>query len=103
MSLWFVVYSLSLSVNHKQQTINHKPVKGMPFASIPQKHVMEKRVIGIVLTFLGIAGLIIGAINFMNGGAGTRNIKEIVIYFTLGAIFFFAGISLIRTTRDKPS
>ena len=75
----------------------------MLFASRTVKHVMEKRVIGIILTFLGIAGLILGAVNFMNGGAGTRNIKEIVIYFILGAIFFFAGISLIRTTHDKPS
>ena len=64
---------------------------------------MEKRVIGIILTFLGITGLILGAVNFMNGGGGARNVKEIVIFFTLGAIFFFAGISLIRTTRDRPS
>jgi uncharacterized membrane protein len=64
---------------------------------------MEKRVVGMILTFLGIAGLILGAVNFMNGGSNTRNVKEIVIYFALGAIFFFAGISLIRTTRDKPS
>ena len=64
---------------------------------------MEKRVIGIILTFLGITGLILGAINFMNGGSGTRNIKEILIYFSLGAIFFFAGIGLIRTTHDRPS
>ena len=64
---------------------------------------MEKRVIGILLTFLGIAGLILGAVQFMQSKAGVRHIKEIVIYFTLGAIFFFAGISLIRTTRDRPS
>ncbi len=61
---------------------------------------MEKRVIGIILTILGVVGLIVAAMNFMNGG-GTRDIKEIVIYGVLGAIFFFAGISLIRTTRDK--
>jgi hypothetical protein len=64
---------------------------------------MEKRVIGIILTLLGITGLILGAANFMNGGSGARNIKEILIYFTLGAIFFFAGIGLIRTTHDRPS
>ena len=67
------------------------------------KEKMEKRVIGIVLTFLGIAGLILGAVNFMQSGGGTRNVKEIIIYFILGAIFFFAGISLIRTTHDRPS
>ncbi len=64
---------------------------------------MEKRVIGIILTFLGIAGLILGAVNFMQSSGGMRNVKEIVIYFILGAIFFFAGISLIRTTHDRPS
>jgi len=64
---------------------------------------MEKRVIGIVLTFLGIAGLILGAVNFMQTHGGMKNVKEILIYFILGAIFFFAGISLIRTTHDRPS
>jgi uncharacterized membrane protein len=64
---------------------------------------MEKRVIGIILTFLGIAGLILGAVNFMQSGGGVRNVKEIVIYSVLGAVFFFAGVGLIRTTRDNPS
>ena len=64
---------------------------------------MEKRVIGIILTFFGIAGLILGAVNFMQSSGGMKNVKEIVIYFVLGAIFFFAGIGLIRTTRDRPS
>ena len=62
---------------------------------------MEKRVIGIILTFLGVAGLILAAVNFMNGGADSRNIKEIVIYGILGTIFFFAGIGLVRSTKDR--
>ena len=61
---------------------------------------MEKRVIGVILTILGIAGLILMGYNFMNG-AGAHNMKEIVLYGFLGAIFFFAGVSLIRTTKDK--
>ena len=64
---------------------------------------MEKRVLGIIFSLLGAAGLIIAAINFMNGGEGTRNVKSIVIYAILGAIFFFAGMGLIRNTKDKPS
>lgn len=64
---------------------------------------MEKRVIGMLLTFLGIAGLIMGAVNFMNSSGGTRSTKAIIIYFVLGAIFFFAGIGLIRNTKDRPS
>jgi uncharacterized membrane protein len=62
---------------------------------------MEKRVLGILLAILGIVGLILAAYNFMNGGANNHNIKQIIIYGVLGAIFFFAGIGLIRNTSDK--
>jgi hypothetical protein len=44
---------------------------------------MEKRVLGMILSILGIAGIIFGGI--------------------AGAIFFFAGIGLIRNTNDKAS
>ena len=63
---------------------------------------MEKRVIGIVLTLLGVVGLIMAAVNFMDGGGG-KNVKEIIIYSILGAIFFFAGIGLVRSTKDRPT
>ena len=66
-----------------------------------KQHNMEKRVLGIILSLLGIVGLIMAAVNFMGGGSGTKNIKEILIYGVLGAIFFFAGIGLIRNTKDK--
>ena len=62
---------------------------------------MEKRVLGIVLSLLGIAGLVYAGIQFMNGGEGTRNIKAIIFSGLLGAVFFFAGIGLIRNTKDK--
>jgi hypothetical protein len=62
---------------------------------------MEKRILGIILTILGIGGLIAAAYFFMNGGGNTHNVKSIVIYGVLGAIFFFAGIGLIQNTRDK--
>jgi hypothetical protein len=61
---------------------------------------MEKRILGIILTFLGVAGLIVAGVYFMNSH-GTKDIKGIVLYGLLGAIFFFAGISLIRNTKDK--
>ena len=64
---------------------------------------MEKRVLGIMLTILGSVGLIGAAIYFMNGGQGARNIKGIIIFAVLGAIFFSAGIGLIQNTRDKAS
>lgn len=62
---------------------------------------MEKRVLGIILTLFGIIGLIAAAYYFMNGGEGTRNIKGIIIYGILGAVFFAAGIGLIQNTKDK--
>lgn len=64
---------------------------------------MEKRILGIIFSLLGTAGLILAAISFINGSGATRNIKAIVIYAILGAIFFFAGIGLIKNTKDKPS
>jgi uncharacterized membrane protein len=62
---------------------------------------MEKRVLGIILSLLGIAGLIYAGVSFMNGGEGTRNIKAIIFTGVLGGIFFFAGIGLIKNTKDK--
>ena len=63
---------------------------------------MEKRILGIILSMVGVIGLIIAAMNFINAnGGGGRKIKEIAVYGILGAIFFFAGVSLIRNTQDK--
>lgn len=54
---------------------------------------------GIILTVLGIAGLIAAAINFANSKGGA-NVKLIVIYAILGGIFFFTGIGLLKNTKD---
>jgi uncharacterized membrane protein len=62
---------------------------------------MEKRVLGIILSLLGVIGLIYAGIAFMNGDSGTRNIKAIIFSGVLGALFFSAGIGLIKTTKDK--
>lgn len=59
-----------------------------------------KRVFGIVLTILGIAGLIYFAILFMESTGAARQIKSLVVYGVIGAIFFFTGINLIKTTHD---
>ena len=61
---------------------------------------MEKRAIGMILTLLGVMGLIYGAITFVNHSGNTYNIKVIVTTLILGLIFFFAGIGLIRGTTD---
>jgi uncharacterized membrane protein len=59
-----------------------------------------KRIFGIILTVLGIAGLIYFAALFIKAGGTEREIKVLIVYGLLGAIFFFTGISLIRNTRD---
>ena len=64
---------------------------------------MEKRVLGIILSLLGVAGIVYAAISFVNGGTGTANIKIIAAFGIVGAIFFFAGIGLVRNTKDKPT
>ena len=64
---------------------------------------MEKRLLGIVLSVLGIAGLIYAGIIFVNGLSGNKNIRSLIFAAVLGAIFFFAGISLVRSTKDKPT
>ena len=62
---------------------------------------MEKRILGIVLSILGIIGLIYAGASFMNNNNGTRNVKSIIMFGVLGGIFFAAGISLIKNTKDK--
>ena len=58
-----------------------------------------KRIFGFILTILEIAWLIYAAVVFMNT-SGTNQIKPLIVYGILGAVFFFTGIGLIRTTQD---
>jgi hypothetical protein len=60
-----------------------------------------KRIFGALLTVLGIGGLIYAAILFVNTHGGVRDIKALSIYGLLGMVFFIAGISLVRTTKDE--
>ena len=64
---------------------------------------MEKRILGIILSILGIIGLVIAAVVFINGGESSKHIKTILVYGVLGAIFFFSGIGLVRNTNDRPT
>ena len=61
---------------------------------------MEKRGIGLLLTILGIIALIWGAVTFVNHTGNTYNLKVIITCGVLGVIFFFAGVGLIRGTKD---
>ena len=61
-----------------------------------------KRIFGALLTLLGTGGLIYAAVLFVNtSGSTTKDIKALTIYGILGVVFFFAGISLVRTTKDE--
>ena len=60
---------------------------------------MEKRILGIVLSLLGIIGLVLAAVRFATGGSAGMRLT--IIALVLGGIFFFAGIGLVRNTNDK--
>ena len=59
-----------------------------------------KRLFGVLLTILGIAGMIYAAVIFMGAKGTESQIKTLLVYGILGAIFFFTGIGLIKGTRD---
>ncbi|WP_020599416.1 hypothetical protein [Spirosoma panaciterrae] len=54
-----------------------------------------KSVFGIILTLIGLIGLIYGGMDFTKGGVAQASF----VYLILGGVFFFAGISLIRGTK----
>ncbi|WP_439882362.1 hypothetical protein ACSX1A_04180 [Pontibacter sp. MBLB2868] len=61
-----------------------------------------KRTFGAVLLILGIIGIIWGAYAFLMGGDGVAVGKfTAAVPFVVGLIFFFSGISLVKTTRDQ--
>ncbi len=63
-----------------------------------------KRTFGALLTITGILGIIWGAYAFLAGGDSVGNVSvskfSAIVPFGIGLIFFFAGISLVRTTSD---
>ena len=56
-----------------------------------------KRTFGAILTVLGIIGLIFTGISIINHSSQTTTL---VVVGVIGILFFFTGISLIRTTKD---
>ncbi|HEX7367080.1 MAG TPA: hypothetical protein VF273_08285 [Pelobium sp.] len=57
-----------------------------------------KRTFGAILTILGIIGLVYTAVSFVQYSGNTRTV---IVLGILGIIFFFTGISLVRTTKDE--
>lgn len=60
-----------------------------------------KRIFGSLLTLLGIGGLIYGAVLFTNASGGVRDVRSLIIYASLGLIFFISGIGLVKTVKDE--
>ena len=60
-----------------------------------------KRTFGAILTVLGIAGLIYAAVVFADTSGGERDIRSIIVYGILGAVFFISGIGLVKATKDE--
>ena len=57
-----------------------------------------KRIFGAILTILGIVGLIYTAVTFANDSA---DIKQMIVFGSLGLLFFIAGIGRVKTTKDE--
>ena len=56
-----------------------------------------KRTFGAVLTVLGIIGLIYAGISLIQHNS---QYTSITVFGIIGLLFFFSGISLVRTTKD---
>jgi uncharacterized membrane protein len=57
-----------------------------------------KRIFGAILTVLGIAGLIYAGVSIIQHNS---QFTSITVFGIIGLLFFFSGISLVRTTRDE--
>lgn len=55
-----------------------------------------KPILGGTLTLAGLVGLIYGAMDLAKGAVA----RESIVYMVLGGVLFFAGISIIRSTRE---
>jgi hypothetical protein len=62
---------------------------------------IEKRLFGVIITILGITGLILATYSLVKSNTETNHSgMSMAIYSIQGIIFFFAGIGLIRNTKD---
>ena len=57
-----------------------------------------KRTFGAILTILGIAGLIYAGVSIIGHNS---QYTAITVFGIIGLLFFFSGISLVRTTKDE--
>lgn len=57
-----------------------------------------KRIFGSILTILGIGGLLYVGNGLINKGVANM---PLIVVGVIGLIFFIAGISLVKNTRDE--
>jgi membrane-bound ClpP family serine protease len=57
-----------------------------------------KRTFGAILTVLGIIGLIYAGIGIIQHNSGATTL---IVVGAIALLFFFSGISLVRTTTDQ--
>jgi uncharacterized membrane protein len=57
-----------------------------------------KRTFGAILTILGIVGLIYTGISIIQHDA---RVTTLIVVGIISILFFFSGISLVRTTADQ--
>ena len=57
-----------------------------------------KRTFGAILTVLGIIGLIYAGIGIINHNNAATTL---IVIGAISLLFFFSGISLVRTTTDQ--
>lgn len=60
-----------------------------------------KRIFGALLTLIGTAGLIYTAVLVSGFTNASNDVMTVAIFGIVSLIFFIAGISLIRTTKDE--
>jgi hypothetical protein len=78
--------------------------KNIRFINLSLKFInitLEKKLFGAIMAFLGISCLLLAAYHFVQGSAGTNHpVLSFAMYCILGLLFFFAGIGMIRNSRD---
>jgi len=55
-----------------------------------------KSIFGMLLTLVGLVGIIYGGIDLTKGEVARASI----VYLVLGGVFFAAGIGLLKATRE---
>ena len=58
----------------------------------------SKQIFGIILTLLGLAGLIYTAVQIID--SDSDSFKTLIVVGILGLIFFSAGVKLLTALRD---